>query len=67
MDAELAYKVDHSSEEVRVDVGLVVGKCRVGGATVRQRNGHTFSGPKAPPKVWPVAKVVRARVQKRSV
>ena len=27
VDAELAYKANHSSEEVRVDVGLVVESC----------------------------------------
>lgn len=50
VDAKLAYKIDNSSEEVRVDVELVIGKWRVVGAVVLQQKGHTCNGPRAPPK-----------------
>ena len=64
VDAELAYKADHSNKKVRVDFGLVVGKCRVVGAAVLQQNGHTFSGAKASPEVCSTPKVVWEGVQK---
>ena len=66
-DVELTYKAGRCSEGVRVDVGLVVGECRVVGDALLQRDGHTFNGPKAPPEAWFNPKIVWARVQKRSV
>ena len=62
VDAELAYKADHSSEEVK-------SWCWIGGRKLwlLPRNGYTFSGSKAPPEVWLAPKAVWAGVQKRSV
>ena len=62
VDAELAYKADHSSEEVRVDVGLVVESC----GCCREMGTRSVD-PKHPPEVWLAPKAVWAGVQKRSV